>query len=114
MTHSVTYCCVGGRGAAGRVGGRNRRGPHTPSISTPARYKGGPWRAARGALIFIASLLRKAPKIKIKNSDPDPSGKEYPPISPHFPHISTIWGFSAIHPLLRSEERRVGKECRSW
>src|SRR5690554_8131267 len=21
-------------------------------------------------------------------------------ISPHFPHISTIWGFSAIHPLL--------------
>src|SRR5690554_6008331 len=70
---------------------KKKKKPPLPTAPPPIRkggggWRGGPWRAARGALIFIASLLRKAPKIKIKTSDPDPSGKEYPP----FPPISPI------------------------
>src|SRR5690554_7941892 len=36
MTHSVTYCCVGGRGAGG--GGRNGRGPDSPVFVTVRRF----------------------------------------------------------------------------
>src|SRR5690554_734158 len=70
MTHSVTYCCVGGRGGGqGWGGGAEIEGDPIPLLFRPVEIS--PWRAARGALIFIASLLRKAPKIKIKTSDPD-------------------------------------------
>src|SRR5690554_8218814 len=68
MTHSVTYCCVGGRGGGQGVGAEIEGDP-IPLLFRPVEIS--PWRAARGALIFIASLLRKAPKIKIKTSDPD-------------------------------------------
>src|SRR5690554_7437513 len=65
MTHSVTYCCVGGRGGGQGVGAEIEGDP-IPLLFRPVEIS--PWRAARGALIFIASLLRKAPKIKIKRA----------------------------------------------
>src|SRR5690554_8017135 len=59
----------GGGGGAGVGGGAEIEGDPIPLLFRPVEIS--PWRAARGALIFIASLLRKAPKIKIKTSDPD-------------------------------------------
>src|SRR5690554_1155314 len=72
MTHSVTYCCVGGRGGQGG-GGRNRRGPHTPSIST-GRNKALARRPRRA--YFYRVFATQSPKNK------DKKGPPYPPQAP--------------------------------